>query len=133
MYSDKAILYYNTIDKLLACYGFRPLHPPPPPPTTTTTTTHIKSVSISNHIKSSLSSFLSLYNCIVILYSASHCRYKYFSPSLVVSWLLDRGCESDPPDHLLSFYTGRLSYVSQNWLHLERFFQRKVTLIDIRL
>ena len=50
-----------------------------------------------------------------------------------VSWLLDRGCESDPPDHLLSFYTGRLSYVSQNWLHLERFFQRKVTLIDIRL
>ena len=36
------------VDKLLACYGFRPLHPPP-----TTTHHHIKSVLISNHIKSS--------------------------------------------------------------------------------
>ena len=37
----------HDIDKLLACYGFRPLHPPP------TTTHHIKSVFIYNHIRSS--------------------------------------------------------------------------------
>ena len=38
--------------------------------------------------------------------------------TIAVSRLLGRRCESDNADHLLSFYTGGLSYVKQNWLHL---------------